>query len=171
MRADKQIREAMTADELTEQDRLNAAALAKYVPVEKIGYIVTWVLTGLIAAGCTVTILIVGFKATPPLPWAIAAGIVLFGGLITTGILGHRARRAIRRDQARIVEAAAARVAGPPQPAEDGGEHDPHVNWKKYPVTGRYDPATYYERGGRSTARGMAASGVDDADVYRSNVE
>lgn len=43
---------------------------------------------------------------------------------------------------------------------------------RSYPVTaGEYDPVLYAQRGGRDTYHRMRASGIDDYETYKNNVE
>jgi hypothetical protein len=55
-----------------------------------------------------------------------------------------------------------------PWSSPNGDDYPTH----KYPVTdGRYDPSLYSRRGGSPTKSAMHARGIDEYDVYKSNVE
>lgn len=79
-----------------------------------------------------------------------------------------------RRRQARDAMAGLLRDHAP-RPTPSRNSQDPSgtgpANYRRFPVTGTYNPELYYERGGRETARGMAASGIDDYETYRTNMD
>lgn len=98
---------------------------------------------------------------------------VFFGGPALARLLGQRAKARAQVRMSELREVARKFPVMRPrqnQSSERSNDYNDGTNYKKYPVTGTYNPTLYHERGGRSTAAAMANWGVD-YETYRSNIE
>jgi len=164
----------------TVPDRLNDADRAEHERLTK-SLKTPGTLTGLLlqgAAWVTAAILVIQAAddllrhkaASTALTLVIVAGVILGAATLVGKTLTYSATR---RDEKRLKELEVKSHDEPYFPPKQNprGSSNDGTNWARYPVTGTYNPELYYERGGRSTAGGMAAWGIDDYDTYRSNIE
>lgn len=167
----KLARAAMTDSERTEYEQISETLAPDYLAVTKRIYIS--MCGGLILLGAAFGVCLATMGPLGPwvIAWCVAFGLVLFGGLFAAPLAEALTRKRLRLRRAELLAAAASRVPDPRtrRPAPDDWHDD--ADWGRYPVTGVYDPATYYARGGRSTARAMQAWGDIDYETYRSNIE
>lgn len=161
-----------TLSRLDDIDRAEFERLDKVLAAKGSGsgaflLLAAWIAAGVVALCAAGEFFARGYAASVTL-FAVAAGVALAGYLLSKIADASSVRRATRR-QSELREKAHEHPYIPAR-AERQNSVDDGTNWKKYPVTGVYDPAKYYARGGRSTARAMDAWGVD-YETYRSNIE
>lgn len=154
---------------------------AEWIRLERVsktgGTVDGWVnVISLIASVVLAVSAVLAFVGSPfSVLFFVLAGVTLFVFFAGEAISTPLERRARARAEARMRELRWLARDAPVRrgPARSGATSAPDdgTNWKKYPVTGVYDPETYRARGGRSTASGMAAWGIEDYETYRSNIE
>lgn len=150
-----------------EYERLDKVLAAKGSGSGAFLLLAAWIAAGVVALCGAGEFFAKGYAASLTL-FAVAAGVAFVGYILEKIVDASDVRRAKRR-QTELREKAHEHPYVPARVERNRGVDD-GTNWKKYPVTGVYDPATYYARGGRSTARAMDAWGVD-YETYRSNIE
>lgn len=164
-------RAAMTDVERAEYERISETLHRQYLPITMRIYAVMGAGLVLSGVGFGVSVATSGPRAPWVVLWAVVFSVALFGGLFAAALTDTLTRKRMRLRRAELLAAAAARIPDPRARGRESDDRDSGVNWSKYPVTGVYDPQTYYERGGRSTARAMQAWGDIDYETYRSNIE
>jgi len=163
---------AMTDEEREEYHQVGDMVGRTWIPIEV--KIVAWSVGAvvLLSAAMVPALLAIGGRDDAAIiVCAVIWGAVFLGGLISAGVIGSRSRKRMRLRRAELLAAASSRIPDPRTRRRASDDRDDGTNWSKYPVTGVYDPQTYYERGGRSTARAMQAWGDIDYETYRSNIE
>ena len=163
---------AMTDEERAEYRRLKGGVGQHRFSITAKIYAGTGV--AVIAATVGVVLSIAATQGTGAWPtfWFVIWVVSFFGGLLAAAIADTVVKRRSRR-RAELLAAAAARLPDPRthRGGVPAGARDDGTDWRRFPVTGVYDPATYRERGGRSTARAMQAWGDIDYQTYRSNID
>lgn len=166
---------ALTPEERAEYATVTAFSSQTWTPIETRITAIAASVAGLLLVALVVLFLSIGGVPEDDnqegigIALGISSMIVFFTGLAVAIVAGHRTRKPAKLRARELLEIAAIRVeeaqANPSNRRYSNSERN------RYPVTNVYDPATYYSRGGRATARGMAETGISDYDTYRNNVE
>lgn len=164
-------RSAMTDEERAEYVRISTALIPQYLPITKRIYLFMGVSVALLAAGFGLSVAASEPESPWPVVFAVLFAVTAFGGLLAAALTDTVTRKRMRLRRAELLAVAASRIPDPRPRRQESADRPDDTDWARFPVTGVYDPATYYERGGRSTARAMKSWGDIDYETYRSNIE